>query len=175
MLTRGQGKATSDPFQTIIRCDNPLIYVGLQVRQNTRAMRSETRLGLAGFMYRNHTEAALSSDMSGIVLKSLTDPQSMNDLERQRWIFWYEGFFHMLEGYYHEYQEGQLSKEFMERFDGWIAGMLKENYFHLWWESERMQNRFTNSFLDYVDGLIANPPEKSWQWRDSTDVFNAPR
>jgi len=31
-----------------------LIYVGLQVRQNTRAMRSETRLGLANSMYHNH-------------------------------------------------------------------------------------------------------------------------
>ena len=41
-----------------------LIYVGVQVKQNTRAMRSETRLGLANAMYQNHYDAALNGDMN---------------------------------------------------------------------------------------------------------------
>ncbi len=147
-----------------------IVYVGLQVRQNTRAVRSETRFALANSMSQAHYEIA-TNDMGRIINSSVTDPLAMSDEDKVRWIYWYEGFFHMLEGYYHEYQEGQLSKEFMERYDGWIAGMMSLDHYRAWWESERIQNRFTDSFLNYVDGLIANPPESRWRWRDPTEVF----
>jgi len=151
-----------------------LVYVGLQVRQNTRAMRSETRLGLANSMYQNHYDAALNVDMSRIIFTSATDPESMTNDDLYRWTFWFQGTYHMLEGYYHEYQEGQLSKEFMERLDSWIAGQMQMEHFRAWWQSERTQNRYTESFLAYVDGLISNPPQTSWEWRDPAGVFGPP-
>ena len=65
-----------------------LVYVGLQVRQNTRAVRSETRLGLANAMYQNHYDAALNSDMSRIIFTSVDDPDSLSESDRYRWMFW---------------------------------------------------------------------------------------
>jgi hypothetical protein len=110
--------------------------------------------------------------MSRIILSAVTAPDLMTDQDRQRWIWWFDGMYHMLEGFYHEYQEGQLSQEYVERFDGWIAGMMSIDHFRTWWSSERIQNRFTDSFRAYVDDLIVNPPDSRWQWRESTEIFD---
>ena len=89
-------------------------------------------------------ELGALGDMSRIILSAVTEPDSMTDVDRQRWIWWFDGMYHML--VYHEYQEGQLSQEYVERFDGWIAGMMSIDHFRTWWASERIQNRFTDSF-----------------------------
>ena len=148
-----------------------LIYVGTQVRQNTRTMKSASRLGLASMQSHNNYTGAIEGDLGRIVLEGIADLSSLTPIEKQRWTWWFEGYFHMIEGYYEEYLAGQFDDEVRGQLDGWIGGLMTLDSHQSWWEWERQQNRFTPRFCEYVDELIENPPDTAWKWQAASDVL----
>jgi hypothetical protein len=64
-----------------------LIYVGLQVKQNTQALRLNAQHEASSDFIQLQYVLAQNGELMEIVMRSETEPESLNDLERRRaWV-----------------------------------------------------------------------------------------
>lgn len=115
-----------------------LIYLSLQIRQNTRAVRSQIHQHIAdsslslGAMLADHSReftAALKADR-----KAFAD---MPDDDKYAFLSCIFAFFKHFENMYLQYQEGFIARE---NWDAWTSQMFM--YWHMpavqnWWKSRR--------------------------------------
>jgi hypothetical protein len=98
-----------------------IIFVGLQVRQNTAA-----------------TRAALHRD-------------DFSDVERSRIAILNRGLFQKLEGLYFLYKYGSLDKAIWETRLSWAAGCIKLPFYRQWWDSEKTQSIYSGEFVAAIE------------------------
>ena len=88
-----------------------LIYLSVQVRQNTKATKASSFHQVQREFNSWLISLARSSEMADILLKGNITPSSLNDLERVRYFGMIMTNFHVFETLYTEFCEGTASKE----------------------------------------------------------------
>lgn len=142
-----------------------LLYLAVQIRQGTRAQRTENYARALDRV--SSTQAALSQDseLSRIFAKGLEDTTSLNNLERIRftWIL-YESF-GAFEFMYYTHQSNEIPDDVWERWSGIVAWWLTFPGVRAWWESRPVP--FGVRFTQFIESLLAdNPtdPEFNARW-----------
>ena len=142
-----------------------LIYLVLQVRQNTQSIRSQSRFSVL---------ETLNSDMRQLQTKECQELQTAvlsreaSDEERNRWGFILAGWLSYSEMLYYELADGAIPKDF-ETSLRWRVSSIFTNLgaIQVW---QLMKEGFTPKFRGYVDGLLANAPGTELE-RQSIGVF----
>lgn len=142
-----------------------LIFLVVQLRQNTDAVKSNIRLELAHLLRDVHLRLAQDPELGRVVDQAMRDPSKLTHDERMKWFWWLQSIMHGLEGYYFEAQARSFSRDWHATLESTIGGMVAHEPIRAWWESD--QNRFTQSFTDFVNQFKDRPPEAYWNWLDS--------
>lgn len=112
-----------------------LIYVALQIRQNTDTVRAATELETGRHWSDLHARAAHSPDMVDIWDKGLTDPEQLTPTQKRRFIWFVAEYFFIVENFYRQHKVGFLSLETWAQHEAAVAGLLLHPVLQRWWES----------------------------------------
>jgi hypothetical protein len=131
-----------------------LIYVGVQVNDSTRAVRSATA---------NETAAAISSWYAEIgsnplathaVLDGFADPESLSREETAQFVYLMHGLFLQYQAAYYLSQEGTLDEELRESVTNTILGVRGQPGMRVYWTQRR--DLFKPSFREHVDNFLSD-------------------
>jgi len=129
-----------------------ITFVGLELRQNTAAIRGATYQDLAA----NSTPftIALSSDgeLASLYLRWRDDPDSMGEVERYRVHVLLLGIGRQVESAFQQHRVGTLTDDLWLGFvDSWRVQASSPGFADYW---ARYKTRFSTEFQAYVDSTL---------------------
>ena len=132
-----------------------LIFVGVQLRQNTRAVRAS-----AGFEA-THSWATLNEqiiqmpDSQLMPLLQAFDPEKtledFSEIEQIRISTVQLALFQKLEGLYFLYKYGSVDAALWETRRQWAAGAIKLPVLRQWWAIQKAQHIWTEEFVAVIE------------------------
>lgn len=131
-----------------------LVYVGLQVSDNTRATRSATANSATAITISAFSVASSSTETAGVFYRGMNDPSLLNDAERTQFILIVHTAFLSFQNSFYLAQEGTLDAEVQSTLTASIAAVKDQPGFKLYWAQRR--SFMLKDFRDYVDELLAN-------------------
>ncbi len=146
-----------------------LMYVALQVRQNTETIRSATELETGRMWSELHARVAHSPDMVDIWDKGHTNPDSLSSTEKRRFIWFVAEYFFVVENLYRQKKLGFLSLETWSQHEAAIAGLLLNPLLSRWWESG--VSPYSVEFREAIDNRRKQLPEDAvWRYTPIADI-----
>ena len=125
-----------------------LIYLAIQVRQNTKALSSQTFQQISAQMGQNIETITTNSELAEILVKAMTGVEDLTPIERMR----LQGIFVMsmrrIEAVYVHCQLGSIENELAEGFELSLLPLLTTTEGSRWWKTA--QTTFHKSFVAHV-------------------------
>jgi len=135
-----------------------LVFVGLEVRDNTRAQRFNNTQSLVRD-YNESLRSFIESDMSCVLMKGYDDFDSLGALEKIEFSSQSLQFLRVIEQMYYAHLDQDLDAEVFDGFSSQLRETLRtkglRDYFEL------RKHWFGSRFGIYVDGLIAESDDIS--------------
>ena len=132
-----------------------LILLIVELRHNTLATQAVLHQGINDYG-RDHIELLLSDEnekLAEIVFRGESDPDSLSEIEFQKFILftaWRMGAWEMT---FLHYDEGLVAERNWKLFDAWYSSLLQRGPgYRRWWESTR--HGYDGAFQDHVDGVF---------------------
>jgi hypothetical protein len=127
-----------------------LIYVALQVRQNTASTKStvETEIALA---LGNAGLNAAHSGMGAVFVRCLTEPDAATGEERGNFFVWMIGYFRIFQLAFDQHRAGNLSNASWESIEAGIKFLMEGRGAAQFWSARR--SIFPTAFRNYVDAV----------------------
>jgi len=161
-----------------------LIFVGVQVRQNSEQIKANTRSikASAGFEA-THSWATFNEQLFGtsdeillLIPRMYDHSKSWDDFteaERLRIHVGQRALFQKLEGMYFLYRYGSLDKAIWESRRDWAAGAIKSPFVRHWWELEKSQSIYSGEFISVIEAARDGSTVLPWHPaanRDQADL-----
>jgi hypothetical protein len=142
-----------------------LVYLGVQVRQNTEAQRTENFARALDRLAAFQSMLSTDSEISTIFSKGLADISNLTTQEKLRfnWVL-YEAF-GAFEFMFHAARKESIDREIWSRWSEAIAWYLTFPGVNTWWDVRPLP--FTDSFTLFVDSLLNDNPtdaKKTQRW-----------
>jgi hypothetical protein len=131
-----------------------LIYVGIQVRDSTLAVRSATATDASTAMSEHYLGIGTNAQATQVFLDGITDPDSLSREETAQFIYMIHGLFLKYQAAYYASEQGTLDIEMRESLVIPILGISKQPGFLKFWSQRR--DMFKASFRTFVDDLLAS-------------------
>lgn len=140
-----------------------LIFVGVQVRQNSEQLKANTRSikasaafeGTHSWASTNESLATVWSDEMLVRAVSSFDPaktwSDFSEAERIRLTLVYRALFQKLEGMYFLFKYGSLDRAIWEARLGWAAATIKLPFYRQWWDFEKTQSIWSSEFVTVIE------------------------
>ena len=154
-----------------------LIFVGIQIKQNTRATRASAAFeGTHSWASTNESLVTAWSDEMIVKAVASFDPaktlSDFSEADRIRLTVLYRALFQKLEGMYFLFKYGSLDKAIWEARLGWAAATVKVPFYRQWWEFEKTQSIWSREFVAVIEA--ARDATTVVPWGDETfHVANA--
>ena len=101
-----------------------LIFVGLQVRQNTDVAKANTRQAIADAAQRWALSTVNSADISRIVVTMRAEPSSLTDAERFQWRQYQRANIRFFENVFFQYRKGLIEQPEWSGYRRILGGAL---------------------------------------------------
>ena len=131
-----------------------LIYVGVQVSDSTRAVRSATANETASALSNWYGQLGTSEQASQVFINGITDPDSLSREELFQFVIQMHGLMLEYQAAYYLSQEGTLDTELQESITNTLLGVKDMPGFALYWEQRR--DLFKPSYRDYIQELVTS-------------------
>ena len=130
-----------------------LVYLAIQLRQNTRALTSSTFHAVSSSMGQNMEILASDPALAALLIKAQSGPSALTEEERARFGFVMRMAFRRVETVYVQRSFGFIAPRLTEGFErsalsAVIAGGARE-----WWEASK--DAFSADFASWVDHELA--------------------
>jgi len=129
-----------------------LIYLAIQIRQNTKAVRSSTIENLIHSLAATAQAAVENEYMVPLMLKANAGPDSLTEEERVRLHFWFIMTFRRFEGVYFQRDLGLVDTAVIEGFERSHLSILASKSGKAWWANAK--EIFNSGFVSYVEELL---------------------
>jgi len=132
-----------------------LIFVGLEIRENSAIARSERYNEFSLAVSNAQLEIALDPVMSALVRKATfsgNEDLQITAEESFRLVIFYQSALRIWEGMYKSVNEGILSNSDLEVVENY-AGMLRNTVFKNYWVNGG-RNQFLPGFSDFIDAML---------------------
>ena len=129
-----------------------LIYLGIQIRQNTTSLRAMTNQQLTASSVAVNTAIGSDADAARAFFLGLTEPDSLDDVQRAQFVFLFQGSLRHLENAYYQHKAGGMDPLI---WSGWVEsmkGILGSPGGRLWWRSA--SSRFKGDFPAFVENEV---------------------
>jgi hypothetical protein len=145
-----------------------LIYVALQVRQNTQTVRAGTELETGRLWSELHSRMAHSPDMADIWDKGHTNADELTTTEKRKFIWFVAEYFFLVESLFRQREAEYLSKESWTQHRATAAGMLLNPLISSWWESG--VSPYSAEFKTNLDNARAELGDAVWSYSPLSDL-----
>ena len=147
-----------------------LIYVGVQVEDSTRAVRSATANETSAALSTWYREIGTDPEAGRVFLDGMTNPELLSREELFRFIFLAHSVILEFQAAFYLAQEGTLDLELQASITNTLLAVKDQPGMALYWEQRG--NLFQPSFQSYFNALIAsgdadNPMERIYQPREA--------
>lgn len=133
-----------------------LLYLAAQVRQNTRAVKSATFENITSEMGKNLEPIMSSGELSEIIIKGTTNPDSLNSEETLRLTCLFVSSFRKLESVFVQNRIGIIEDELTKGFERSVLGLLDTEFGHRWWKTAKAT--FYGPFSEHIDQQLSDRP-----------------
>jgi hypothetical protein len=131
-----------------------LIYVGIQVNDSTRAVRSATANETSAAISSWYTQVGGNPQATRVFLYGIANPDSLSREETAQFIYLLHGLQLEYQAAYWLSQEQTLDVELQESLTNTITGVRAQPGFQMYWGQRR--ELFEPGYRAYVDDLLAN-------------------
>ena len=129
-----------------------LVYLAIQVRQNTRALKASTFQSISSELGQNVQPLLNTPDMAAIFAKSTTEPSALTKDERLKIQALYLAMFRQLESVFVQTELGSIDREFVAGAELSLLSLLNTPFCSEWWESAKPI--FYQPFVSYVENRL---------------------
>jgi hypothetical protein len=144
-----------------------LIYLAMQVRHNTRSIRTENYARALERVSALQSRLSQDGDFCALFNRALADPSDLSPDERIQFTWCLYELFGGQEFLFHQSQAGTVPEEVWERWSDTMAWWLTFPGVQSWWLSR--PTPFSASFTSYIDALLERAPADAvanQRWRD---------
>jgi hypothetical protein len=134
-----------------------LVYLAMQIRQNTKAVRIQTYQAIMDSSNRLGDSMA-ERNFDAIYRKGRKDPDSCSEEELAQFMLIAGQVLNLYEGLYLHHQSGAIDDDFFENRWKTFHRIMYQPGFRLIWE--RASDYYALSFTSAVDRLMAEEPER---------------
>lgn len=145
-----------------------LIYLAVQIRQNTKSVIAATELDTGRQWSELHSRVAHSPDMVDIWDKGLTDPDDLTPTEKRRFVWFVAEYFFLVENLYRQRQLGYISQDTWSQHEAAVAGLLRHPVLQRWWASG--VSPYSQAFRKVIDEAYGELGEGSWEYTPIADL-----
>lgn len=126
-----------------------LVYVAVQIRQNTQAIRAASYQGLAEGVAEFQTILIENEDFARIYVQALEDPSKLNPEEQMRFDTYIGNFFTKVDVAVDLYKRGMIDDKAMIPYTRYVMYMFEQPYIREWWSVGK--EFFSDDLRFYID------------------------
>ncbi len=135
-----------------------LIYVGLQIRQSTKAAYASTNQAHAQVANGYIGLINASNNLADILHQGATGLSSLKEGNLIRFMAFHDQIFVAYQSFYFQYLKGALDERIWGTYKQGMLGLLAQTGSQDWWKLRR--HWFSEEFRNYVDRVAAMEPSK---------------
>ncbi len=133
----------------VIAVISSLIYVALQVRQNTQAIHLSASQTTHDALSEAYMVAATNAELNGILRRGTDDFTALSDDEAGQFFAFWSATLYMTQNWYYQWRNGALEQDlFMSWMSGLTGAMNLPGFQHFW---SHRKHLFTPALQDYVE------------------------
>ena len=137
-----------------------LAYLALQIRHNTRAVRSSMHQDMIESTLRIAESLSDNENVGRIVLKAEEDYESLTREERIRFEAYAERVFGNFESVFYSYRNSMIEQDLWESWESSYLADISRDAIRRFWQEQRPPH--LRDFMDFVDQFYqAHPPSDS--------------
>ncbi|MEP4484806.1 MAG: hypothetical protein ABJ013_04180 [Halioglobus sp.] len=129
-----------------------LIYLAIQVRQNTRALTSATFQNITAEMGKNVEPLSTNADLAAIMVKGFPNPDCLSAEERLRLSSVLVASFRRMESVYVQNTLGSIDDDLQAGFELSILTLLTTPFGAQWWRDAKVT--FYKPFVAHLDKRV---------------------
>ncbi|MFG1691434.1 hypothetical protein ACGF5M_04700 [Gemmatimonadota bacterium] len=129
-----------------------LIYVAVEVGQNTQALKAATFQAMAAQSVEFGLRAVDDPEYGAFFTKAALTPESMTELEQVRWNALLGAAFRQFESIQYQFSIGMLEPRMWQGYDRVITRFASLPGSKQWWADNRIL--YNDEFALYVDGVV---------------------
>ena len=129
-----------------------LVYVALEVGQNTQALKAATFQEMAAQSVEIGLRAVDDPEYGDFFIKAALTPDSLNELEDLRWNALLGGTFRQFENVHYQFSIGMLEPRMWKGYSAVITRFASTPGSKRWWAANR--EFYNEEFALYIDGVI---------------------
>jgi hypothetical protein len=133
-----------------------LIYIAIQVRQNTQAQRTENYSRALDRLAAIQSMLSQDGELSLIFSKAVLDTSKLTPQERMRFTWSMYESFGAFEFMFHASRTNAIPDEVWTRWSSGVAWWLSFPGVQAWWQARPLP--FTESFTAFVESLLKDNP-----------------
>jgi len=144
-----------------------LLYLALQVRQHSKAQRTENYARALERVSAFQAVLSQNSDLTRIFAKGVWDTSKLTGLEKIRFTWSLYEAFGSFEFVFHTYKTDEIPEEVWKRWSQTVAWWLNFPGVEQWWTNRPVN--FTESFTLFVESVIRENPadlKANQRWLD---------
>ena len=130
-----------------------LVYLALQIRQNTRTVRTATAQAIQSAMNEVHAHVKQDSAAARVYRLGLSDPSTLNEDEQVQFSMTMYSVFAQFENIFYQHQERTLDSSIFARHSSAMKFYLQTPGGAEWWASWR--DRFSDDFGKFLESFLA--------------------
>lgn len=136
-----------------------LVYVGVQIKQNTSALRSNTAHNTSEGFTDLYLILAKSKEMSDIFARGSHDFDSLDSIEKVQFYAYFHKFFRNYENAYYQFSRSALEYESFDGLTKQLEMVSSMPGVRVYWKDRK--NWYNEGFQQFVDELLNDDvPEK---------------
>ena len=129
-----------------------IVYVGIQIRNNARALRAATYQQLSVISLQGWMSMAHNGETTGIMLRGMDDFSSLNRVEKARFRFVVMGYVKGFENAWFQRKIGTLREGDWKASTADLHSFFSTPGTHAAWPM--VKNRFNAEFTAYLDDIL---------------------
>ena len=132
-----------------------LIYLAIQIRQNSDAVKSAAAQSVLESLNEAIQSAASTPQLARVVALGQTDYERLSEDERQQFLIWLFGWFRIIEQAHHNYVLGHFEPRIWNGYARHIRSVMRAPAVRRWWKFRK--SVFSPEFQHFIDGLDDEP------------------
>ena len=129
-----------------------LAYLNVQVRQNTKMLRSAANQGAAEEIQQMYAPLISDATMTEIFIRGMQDPDSLTPVEHGRFTSFFMSSTFVLQNWYFQTREGLVESNTMNSLCKLLADMSESPGHRQFWTSRRYA--FSPEFVEFIEEQV---------------------
>jgi hypothetical protein len=142
-----------------------LVYLAIQIRHNTRAVRSSMHQDMVESTLRIAESLSDNADIARIVLKSDEDYDNLTKEELIRFEAYAERVFSNFESVFYSYRNSMLEEDLWESWESSYLADISRDAMRRFWHEERPLH--LRDYMDFIEQFYRTHPPVNPEERDA--------